>query len=208
MVRLAQALENPLDALALFEVLSSEMFALSADDFLTLSTVRDGQSGTLRRRALALGLAEAASEGAAARAPGAEGAPGAPAGAEACGAAAGMEAGAPAGAACAAPGRPPRRTRALPACFRAAARRRACGCGMPRASWKRRCARWGVCPFSAIMEGVVRDSAGFRGWRLKGRRVRHAPRTCSRPSAWWKTRSAPAPRVRPAWRRGSPSACA
>ena len=71
MVRLAQALENPLDALALFEVLSSEMFALSADDFLTLSTVRDGQSGTLRRRALALGLAEAAGEG------GAEGALGA-----------------------------------------------------------------------------------------------------------------------------------
>ena len=168
MVRLAQALENPLDALALFEVLSSEMFALSADDFLTLSTVRDGQSGTLRRRALALGLAEAASEGAAARAPGAEGAPGAPAGAEACGAAAGMEAGAPAGAACAAPGEA--------AAAHAGASGVLPGGGAPAGMRLRHAARIvekalrsvGRLPVSAIMEGVVRDSGWFSRLEAQG----------------------------------------
>ena len=168
MVRLAQALENPLDALALFEVLSSEMFALSADDFLTLSTVRDEQSGTLRRRALALGLAEAASEGAAARAPGAEGAPGAPAGAEACGAAAGMEAGAPAGAACAAPGEA--------AAAHAGASGVLPGGGAPAGMRLRHAARIvekalrsvGRLPVSAIMEGVVRDSGWFSRLEAQG----------------------------------------
>ncbi len=56
MVRLAQAVANPLDSLALFEVLSSELFALSADDFLVLTTGRDEESGAYRRRPLLYGL--------------------------------------------------------------------------------------------------------------------------------------------------------
>ena len=56
MVRLAQAIANPLDSLALFEVLSSELFALSADDFLVLTTGRDEESGAYRRRPLLYGL--------------------------------------------------------------------------------------------------------------------------------------------------------
>lgn len=56
MVRLAQALENPLDSLALFEVLSSEMFTLAADDFLVLGSFYDEETRTWRRRPLFSGL--------------------------------------------------------------------------------------------------------------------------------------------------------
>ena len=41
MVSLAKVIANPLDTCALFEVLSSEMFALAADDYLYLSTYVD-----------------------------------------------------------------------------------------------------------------------------------------------------------------------
>lgn len=56
MVSLARAIANPLDSLALFEVLSSEMFALSADDFLLLATYL-GEDGRPHRRDLWSGLA-------------------------------------------------------------------------------------------------------------------------------------------------------
>ena len=56
MVSLARAIANPLDSLALFEVLSSEMFVLSADDFLLLSTYF-GEDGRPHRRDLWSGLA-------------------------------------------------------------------------------------------------------------------------------------------------------
>lgn len=50
MVRLAQAIANPKWTSALFEVLSSELFALSADDLLELSTGMDEERGIPRRR--------------------------------------------------------------------------------------------------------------------------------------------------------------
>ncbi len=50
MVRLAQALVNPKNSKALFEVASSEMFALSADDLLELSTGTDPNRNILRRQ--------------------------------------------------------------------------------------------------------------------------------------------------------------
>lgn len=50
MVRLAQAIANPKWTTALFEVLSSELFALSADDLLELSTGMDEERGIPRRR--------------------------------------------------------------------------------------------------------------------------------------------------------------
>ena len=62
MVSLAQAVANPFDSLALFEVLSSEMFALSADDFLALATHFD-DDGRPHRRSLFDGLALAAQTG-------------------------------------------------------------------------------------------------------------------------------------------------
>lgn len=62
MIRLAQAVANPLDSLALFEVLSSELFSLSADDFLVLTTQRDEETGAYRRRPLLRGLMECAAD--------------------------------------------------------------------------------------------------------------------------------------------------
>ena len=56
MVRLAQAIANPKWTSALFEVLSSELFALSADDLLELSTGFDDERGIPRRRAFDQGF--------------------------------------------------------------------------------------------------------------------------------------------------------
>ena len=56
MVRLAQAVANPKWSSALFEVLSSELFALSADDLLELSTGFDDERGIPRRRAFDQGF--------------------------------------------------------------------------------------------------------------------------------------------------------
>lgn len=56
MVRLAQAIANPKWTTALFEVLSSELFALSADDLLELSTGMDEERGIPRRRAFDQGF--------------------------------------------------------------------------------------------------------------------------------------------------------
>ena len=56
MVRLAQAVANPKWTSALFEVLSSELFALSADDLLELSTGFDEECGIPRRRAFDQGF--------------------------------------------------------------------------------------------------------------------------------------------------------
>lgn len=67
MVRLAQVIANPRWTAALFEVLSSEMFALSADDLLVLSTGRDEERGIPRRRSFDEGfrrVAAAVREGA------------------------------------------------------------------------------------------------------------------------------------------------
>lgn len=50
MVRLAEALVNPKGSKALFEVASSELFALSADDLIELSTGTDANRGILKRR--------------------------------------------------------------------------------------------------------------------------------------------------------------
>ena len=55
-VRLAQAIANPKWTSALFEVLSSELFALSADDLLELSTGFDDERGIPRRRAFDQGF--------------------------------------------------------------------------------------------------------------------------------------------------------
>lgn len=56
MVRLAQAIANPKWTTALFEVLSSELFALAADDLLELSTGMDEERGIPRRRAFDQGF--------------------------------------------------------------------------------------------------------------------------------------------------------
>ncbi len=56
MVRLAYALVNPAHTAALFEVLSSGMFLLSADDFVVLSTYYDEARGCDRRRSIAEGF--------------------------------------------------------------------------------------------------------------------------------------------------------
>lgn len=56
MVRLAQAVANPKWTSALFEVLSSKLFALSADDLLELSTGFDDERGIPRRRAFDQGF--------------------------------------------------------------------------------------------------------------------------------------------------------
>ena len=56
MVRLAQAIANPKWTTALFEVLSGELFALSADDLLELSTGMDEERGIPRRRAFDQGF--------------------------------------------------------------------------------------------------------------------------------------------------------
>ncbi len=52
MLRLAQVIANPRETAALFELLASEMFALSADDFIDLSTGEDRSRGVPRRRGL------------------------------------------------------------------------------------------------------------------------------------------------------------
>lgn len=56
MVRLAQMIANPQDTEVLFEVLSSELFALSADDLLALATRTDEERGVPVRRALNRGF--------------------------------------------------------------------------------------------------------------------------------------------------------
>ena len=55
-VRLAEVIANPKDTEALFEVLSSEIFALTADDFIDLSTGLDEQRSIPRRRSLDSGV--------------------------------------------------------------------------------------------------------------------------------------------------------
>lgn len=57
MLRLAQVIANPRETSALFELLASDMFALSADDFIELSTEADGSTGVPRRRGLYDGIA-------------------------------------------------------------------------------------------------------------------------------------------------------
>ncbi|WP_294440587.1 UvrD-helicase domain-containing protein [uncultured Slackia sp.] len=52
MLRLAQVIANPRATAALFELLASDMFALSADDFIELSTKLDEKRGVPRRRGL------------------------------------------------------------------------------------------------------------------------------------------------------------
>ncbi len=59
MVKLASALVNPHNTQALFEVLSSEMFALCADDLLFLSTCKHSDYNILRRSALDAGFKRA-----------------------------------------------------------------------------------------------------------------------------------------------------
>ncbi len=56
MVDAAAALSNPGDTESLLRVLSSPMFVLSADDLLELATMRDPETGSLRRRALDAGV--------------------------------------------------------------------------------------------------------------------------------------------------------
>lgn len=58
--RLLQAVANPANTAALFEVLTSDMVRLSADDFLELSTEEDPESGRARRRDLDRGFARLA----------------------------------------------------------------------------------------------------------------------------------------------------
>ena len=55
-VRLAEVIANPKDTEVLFEVLSSEIFALTADDFIDLSTGLDELRGIPRRRSLDSGV--------------------------------------------------------------------------------------------------------------------------------------------------------
>ncbi len=62
MVRLAEVIANPKDTEALFEVLSSELFSLSADDFIALSTRLDEQWGIPRRVSLDRGVRVLASD--------------------------------------------------------------------------------------------------------------------------------------------------
>ena len=70
-VRLAEVIANPKDTEALFEVLSSEIFALAADDFIDLSTGLDELRGIPRRRSLDSGVSVcAAAENEASLAPG------------------------------------------------------------------------------------------------------------------------------------------
>ena len=56
MVRLAEVIANPKDTEALFEVLSSELFLLSADDFIALSTRLDERRNIPRRVSLDKGV--------------------------------------------------------------------------------------------------------------------------------------------------------
>ena len=61
-VRLAEVIANPKDTEALFEVLSSEIFALTADDFIDLSTGLDELRGIPRRRSLDSGVSVCAAD--------------------------------------------------------------------------------------------------------------------------------------------------
>lgn len=58
MLRLAQVIANPRGTSALFELLASDMFALSADDFIELSTKMDERTHAPRRRDLYEGFVE------------------------------------------------------------------------------------------------------------------------------------------------------
>lgn len=58
--RFVEALANPANTAALFEVLTSDMVRLSADDFLMLSTEEDPDTGCVRRRDLDRGFARLA----------------------------------------------------------------------------------------------------------------------------------------------------
>ncbi len=58
--RFVEALANPANTAALFEVLTSDMVRLSADDLLELATERDDETGELRRRDLDKGFARLA----------------------------------------------------------------------------------------------------------------------------------------------------
>ncbi|MDR0514681.1 MAG: UvrD-helicase domain-containing protein [Coriobacteriaceae bacterium] len=60
MARLLEMLANPLNTAALFEVLASELFLLTADDFLGLSTAEDPEGGEWRRCNLYQGFARLA----------------------------------------------------------------------------------------------------------------------------------------------------
>lgn len=60
MQRLAEVIANPHATSALFEVLASDMFVLSADDLLALATSFDESTGALRRRGLDKGIADLA----------------------------------------------------------------------------------------------------------------------------------------------------
>lgn len=59
--RFVEALANPANTAALFEVLTSDMVRLAADDFLVLSTEEDPETGRVRRRDLDRGFARLAS---------------------------------------------------------------------------------------------------------------------------------------------------
>lgn len=58
--RLAEVLANTSHTAALFEVLTSDMFRLCADDLIELSTVRDEETGVFKRVNLGVGLKEVA----------------------------------------------------------------------------------------------------------------------------------------------------
>lgn len=60
--RFVEALANPANTAALFEVLTSDMVRLAADDFLALSTEEDPETGCVRRRDLDRGFARLASQ--------------------------------------------------------------------------------------------------------------------------------------------------
>ncbi len=62
MQRLAEVIANPKATASLFELLASDMFELSADDFIMLSTRFDANRGIDRRQGLDVGFATLASE--------------------------------------------------------------------------------------------------------------------------------------------------
>ncbi len=62
MQRLAEVIANPKATASLFELLASDMFELSADDFIALSTRFDAERGIDRRRSLDVGFAAMADE--------------------------------------------------------------------------------------------------------------------------------------------------
>ena len=58
--RLAEVIANPKATASLFELLASDMFELSADDFVALSTCFDEAAGINRRRSLDIGFRQLA----------------------------------------------------------------------------------------------------------------------------------------------------